>query len=59
MQLKTINLNTQGITQECSRISGEGLWTISLRFLLISVEVLLWLSWLNTNMSKQSQAHNN
>jgi len=33
MQIKTIKLNTQGITQECSRILDEGLWTISSRFL--------------------------
>jgi len=33
MQTKAIKLNTQSITQECSRIPGEGLWTISSRFL--------------------------
>jgi len=32
MQTKAIKLNTR-ITQECSRVPGEGLWTISSRFL--------------------------
>ena len=40
MQIKTIKLNTPNITQECSRIPGDGLWTISSRFLQIRVEVL-------------------
>ena len=30
-----INCNTLCVTKECSRIFGEGLWTISSRFLLI------------------------
>ena len=59
MQIKTIKLNIQDITKECSRIPDEGLWTISSRFLWIRVEVPLWLSWLNTSVSKQSQAYNN
>jgi len=35
MQTKNYNANTQRITKECSRILGEGPWTISLRFLYI------------------------
>jgi len=27
------NCNTLSVTKECSRISGEGLWTISSKFL--------------------------
>jgi len=33
MKTKTIKLNTQDITQECSWIPGERFWTISSRFL--------------------------
>ena len=33
MQTKNYYANTLSITQECSRIPGEGLWTISSRFL--------------------------
>ena len=32
VELKT-NCNTLSVTKECSRISGEGLWTISSKFL--------------------------
>ena len=39
--------------------SREGLWIISSRFLQRRVEVPLWLSWLNTNVSKQTQAYVN
>ena len=28
-----INCNTLSVTKECSRIPGEGLWTISSKFL--------------------------
>jgi len=31
-ELKT-NCNTLSVTKECNRISGEGLWTISSKFL--------------------------
>jgi len=31
-ELKT-NCNTLSVTKECSRIPGEGLWTISSKFL--------------------------
>ena len=34
-----INCNTLSVTKECSRISSEGLWTISSKFLYIRVEV--------------------
>jgi len=33
MQTKKYNANTQRITKECSWIPGEGLWTISSKFL--------------------------
>ena len=32
VELKT-NCNTLSVTKECSRIPGEGLWTISSKFL--------------------------
>jgi len=38
-ELKT-KRNTLSVTKECSRIPGEGLWTISSKFLYIRVEVL-------------------
>ena len=59
MQIKTIKLNTQSMTQECSRIPGEGLGLSPQNSSKLRVEVPLWLSWLNTSVSKQTQAYNN
>jgi len=41
MQPKKYYANTQRITKECSRISGEGLWTIPQDFSRLRVEVPL------------------
>ena len=59
MQTEYYYANTQSITQEWAEFSVKGSGLSPQDSTRLRVEVPLWLSWLNTSVSKQSQAYIN